>query len=82
MLQEALLPSVPSSPNKSKTIILGVLFGLLASCGVVAVQMKLDDKIRSAEEMKKYFNMPTLGTMLLQEGVKQKKKQKQGETKA
>ena len=79
LLQEALLPSYPSSPNKSRTIVLGFLAGMLTVCGIVAVQMKFDDKIRSSEEMKKYFNVPTLGMIVLQSKAAGKKKIRSGD---
>lgn len=81
LLQEALLPSGPSAPNKPRTIILGFLFGMLVVCGIVAVQMKLDDRIRSSDEMLKYFDVPTLGTMVMQERAKTAKKRHSGDTK-
>ena len=63
IFEEALLPSRPSSPNKSKNILLGFMVGLLLSCGVIVVQFLLDDRLRSVDDIEKYVQLPTLGVM-------------------
>ena len=63
IFEEALLPSMPSSPNKSKNILLGFMVGLLLSCGVIVVQFLLDDRLRSVDDIEKYVQLPTLGVM-------------------
>lgn len=35
IFEEALLPSRPSSPNKSKNVLLGFVIGLVLSCGII-----------------------------------------------
>ena len=63
IFEEALLPSGPSSPNKSKNVIMGFMIGLILSCGVIVAQFLMDDRLRSADEIEKYVQLPTLGIM-------------------
>ena len=63
IFEEALLPSGPSSPNKSKNVIMGFMIGLILSCGVIVTQFLMDDRLRSADDIEKYVQLPTLGIM-------------------
>ena len=63
IFEEALLPSRPSSPNKSKNIIMGFVIGLVLSCGAIIAQFLMDDRLRSADDIEKYAQLPTLGVM-------------------
>lgn len=46
IMSTALVPAVPVSPNKTKSILLGALLGFVASAGVVVVMTLLDDTYR------------------------------------
>ena len=78
IFEEALLPSVPSSPSKTRNILIGFLLGLLLAGGVITLQFVMDDRIKSSEDIEKYFNLTTLGAMPKMksgaQGGKQKKK--------
>lgn len=63
IFEEALLPSRPSSPNKSRNIIMGFMIGLVLSCSVIIAQFLMDDRLRSADDIEKYVQLPTLGVM-------------------
>lgn len=63
IFQEAMLPERPSSPNKRKNVLLGVLMGIFLSCAIIIVQFIVDDRIRSAEDIEKHLGMATLGMM-------------------
>ena len=63
VFEEALLPSAPSSPNKTRNIMLGFLLGLVVSCGIIVVQFLMDDRLRSSDDIEKYVQLPTLGVM-------------------
>lgn len=63
IFEEALLPSRPSSPNKSRNIIMGFMIGLVLSCSVTIAQFLMDDRLRSADDIEKYVQLPTLGVM-------------------
>ncbi|MBQ3080666.1 MAG: polysaccharide export protein [Clostridia bacterium] len=78
LFEEALLPTAPSSPSMVRNITLGFLLGLIISCGWITVQFVLDDKVRTAEDVERYFGIATLGLLPLQDdkGASKKKKHK------
>lgn len=63
LFEEALLPSSPSSPNKTKNIALGLMAGFALACGIIVVQFLMDDKIHNSEDIEKYLGMACLGIM-------------------
>lgn len=85
VFEEALQPSKPSSPNKTRNVILGFLLGAVLACGIIVVQFITDDRIRTSESLEKYLGMSTLGMMPTTKGnevTKGRKKSKRGEAKA
>ena len=67
IFEEAKLPDRPSSPRKSRDIILGFLLGALASMAVITVRFLGDDRILSGEDVEKVGGLTTLGLIPLQE---------------
>lgn len=63
MLSKALEPTDPVSPRKVFNTALGFLLGALVMCAIVTVQFILDDKIKTAEDIRKYTGMPTLAVV-------------------
>lgn len=47
------------------------MIGLVLSCGIIVVQFLMDDRLRSADDIEKYVQLPTLGVMPKQEKVAQ-----------
>lgn len=50
----------PVSPSKTKNTLMGILLGLVLSCGVIVVQSLLNDNIKSEEDVEKYLGLNTL----------------------
>lgn len=63
VLSQALPSKTPVSPKKVRNSVLGFLLGALVMCGVITVQFLLDDKIKTAEDIRKYADMPTLAVV-------------------
>ena len=63
VLSKALQPTKPVSPRKVFNTALGFLLGALVMCAIVTVQFILDDKIKTAEDIRKYTGMPTLAVV-------------------
>ena len=63
VFEEARHPMSPSSPNKSRNLMLGFLIGMLAAIAVVVIQYLADDKIRTPEDVEKVLGLPTLGVV-------------------
>lgn len=68
LFEEALLPSVPSSPNNFLNLIIGFIVGTILACGVIIMLFIMDDKVRMASDIEKYINLPVLGMMPVQTG--------------
>ena len=86
VFEEALQPTKPSSPHKTRNIVLGFMLGALLAGGIITVQFISDDRIRTSENLEKHLGMATLGMMPVTKGnetTKQKsKKSKRGGSKA
>lgn len=78
MMSVALVPSNPVSPNKTKNIMLGFMLGAILACGIVTVQMLMDDKYKTAEDIRKYTGLVTLAVVPIEDmdGSKVKKSAK------
>lgn len=67
IFEEARLPVAPSSPNKSRNLMIGFLLGALLAVAVVIIRYVADDKIRTPEDIEKLLGLPTLGVVTEQE---------------
>ncbi len=63
IFEEARLPLTPSSPNKSRNIVIGFLLGALAAIAVIVIRYVADDKVRTPEDIEKLLGLPTLGVV-------------------
>ena len=66
IMSTALVPTVPDSPNKTKSILLGALLGFVVSAGVIVVMTLLDDTYKTAEDIKKYTGLVTMAVIPLE----------------
>jgi len=56
----ALVPSNPVSPNMVRNIAIGFLAGAVVAAGIVVIRMLLDDKIKTAEDIRRYTGLVNL----------------------
>lgn len=66
IMSTALVPTVPVSPNKTKSILLGALLGFVVSAGVIVVITLLDDTYKTTEDIKKYTGLVTMAVIPLE----------------
>jgi capsular polysaccharide biosynthesis protein len=66
IMSTALVPTVPVSPNKTKSILLGALLGFVVSAGVIVVMTLLDDTYKTADDIKKYTGLVTMAVIPLE----------------
>ncbi len=64
--EEALLPTTPVYPSKTRNIGIGFLAGLLLSAGIVCVVFISGDRIRTSEDIEYSVGLTTLGSISLQ----------------
>ena len=61
IIDQAIVPTTPISPNKSRNIILGFLMSLMLGSALAFLLEYLDDSIRTSDDIKHYLDMPFLG---------------------
>ena len=66
IFEEAKLPDKPSTPRKTRDIVIGFILGALLAMAVVTVKFLGDDRICSSEDVEKVGNLSTLGLIPLQ----------------
>ena len=67
VFEEALMPTKPVSPQKTRTIAIGFILGMIAAMAVVTVRFIVDDRITTSDEIAKVGNLPTLGMVPIQD---------------
>lgn len=63
IMSVALVPINPVSPNFTRNIIMGFLLGGIAAAGYVTLRMLMDDKYKTAEDIRKYTGLVTLAAV-------------------
>ncbi len=61
IIDKAALPSVPSSPNLKRSLLLSLVLGLLLGGGLAIGIDHLDDTIKSGDDLKEITGLTTLG---------------------
>lgn len=62
-VEEAVVPSLPSSPSLKKNLILGGMLGLVLAAVLVLTRYFLDDTIQTEEDVTKYLGIHTLASI-------------------
>ncbi len=57
------VPDSPSSPNLTRALVISLLLGLGVGVGAAVLLEKLDDSIRSVEELERVVSLSTLGVI-------------------
>jgi len=63
VVDAAVLPSKPSSPNYTINVILGFALGLVVSAGIIVLRQLFDVTIRSEEDITQMFKHPVLAAV-------------------
>lgn len=61
--EDAVLPTKPTSPSKTRNTIIGFLAGLFLSVAIISISFVTGDKIRTSADIQKYIALPTLGML-------------------
>lgn len=57
---EALVPDHPVGPRKKLNVALGFVLGAMLVCAFVVVKFLLDDKVKTADDIRRYAGLPVL----------------------
>ena len=68
VVEEAQVPGFPIKPQKSREIGIATIMGLLAGIGLALLLERLDNTIRTPEEVQTYLGFPVLGVVPIFEG--------------
>lgn len=80
VIDEADLPTAPSSPNITKNGILGVLAGIMIAIVIIVVRYLLNDSIVTPDDVERYLGLSVLASIpVLEDDSKRKKKRKKPE---
>ena len=60
IMSEALEPVYPTTPKKTLNIVFGFVVGLLLSAGAITLRFVIDDKIKTADDIRKYSTLSVL----------------------
>ena len=63
LVEVAQVPLSPVSPNKLKNLLISMILGLFAGCGLAFFFEYLDQTVRTEEDIEKYFNLPVLSVI-------------------
>ncbi len=63
IIDEGVVPKKPTSPSTLKNTAIGIFLGLFLSCGIVVLQVLLDDTLKSEEDIEKHLGMSTLSVV-------------------
>jgi succinoglycan biosynthesis transport protein ExoP len=63
VVDRALLPGAPSSPRLMRALLMALALGLVAGGGIAFVLERLDDKIRTVEQVELVAGLSTLGVI-------------------
>lgn len=64
VVQDATAPTVPTSPNRARNLVLGALFGLIIGVMLAIVRERLDKRLRDERQVRNIFDgVPVLASL-------------------
>jgi len=72
VVQEAEIPSVPTSPKKTLNVALGLLLGLAVGIGSALLRHAMDTRVRNERDLEKIVDAPVLGGIVFDPKAKQR----------
>lgn len=66
IVERAVTPSYPSSPNTVKNMTVGALVGVILAIAVIVIRFLMNDTIQTEEDVRKYLNLNTLAAVPLE----------------
>ena len=65
--EAAVVKRTPVSPDKRKNILIGILIGIVLSCGYVTIRFLMDDTIKDPDDIAKYLELDNLAIVPFEE---------------
>lgn len=70
LIEEGAVPVLKSSPNNMKNTMIGGLLGAVLTCGLITLQVIMNDTVRTEEDVVKYLGLTVLASVPEREGEK------------
>lgn len=80
LVEDAVTPQSPSSPNVMRNTAIGGLLGLVVCAAVLLLREMLDDTVKTEEDVTKYLGINTLAAIPLESGRAEGRRSKQKPT--
>lgn len=71
IIEKAQIPKIPSSPNKKRNILLGIILGLFGGIGLAFFFEYLDNTVKTPEDVEEKFDISVISTIDLLKDKKQ-----------
>ncbi len=68
MIEDGQLPTQKSSPSNAKNAMLGAMLGMILTCGLITLQIILNDTIQTEEDVEKYLGLTVLAEIPVRDG--------------
>ena len=59
----ALVPTSPVGPHKTRNTVIGMLFGILVSIGILFIRFIMDDRIKNSDDISRFVGLATLAVV-------------------
>ena len=69
IVEEANLPSGPSSPNTFINTVVGFMLGILLSSGMIILINLMDDRIKTPDDIERYLGLSVLGAIPIENSI-------------
>lgn len=63
IMSTALVPSSPIGPSMTRNVMLGFILGAAIACAYVVIMMLMDDKYKTADDIRRYTGLTTLAAI-------------------
>lgn len=81
MIEDGQLPTQKSSPSNAKNAMLGAMLGMVLTCGLITLQVILNDTIQTEEDVEKYLGLTVLAEIPVRSGEEVSGKSKKAKKK-
>ena len=81
MIEDGQLPTQKSSPSNAKNAMLGAMLGMILTCGLITLQIILNDTIQTEEDVEKYLGLTVLAEIPVRDGEEANGKSKKAQKK-
>ena len=81
MIEDGQLPTQKSSPSNAKNAMLGAMLGMVLTCGLITLQVILNDTIQTEEDVEKYLGLTVLAEIPVRDGEEANGKSKKAQKK-